>query len=112
MAGAAGLIAAAGFLLIYGTELLGHQQAFFAPVSAIITLGLTVSQRGRRAVEVAIGVAVGLAHLSYVAIERPMLRIKERYAVVASAMDSPQASGSGSDGGPDRPAEPRAIAAH
>jgi uncharacterized membrane protein YgaE (UPF0421/DUF939 family) len=40
---------------------LGHEQPFFAPVAAIITLGLTISQRGRRAVELAIGVAVGIA---------------------------------------------------
>lgn len=46
---------------LIATELLGHQQPFFAPVSAIITLGLTVSQRGRRAAEVAVGVALGIA---------------------------------------------------
>ena len=43
------------------TEVFGHRAPFFAPVAAIITLGLTVTQRGRRAVEVAIGVAVGIA---------------------------------------------------
>jgi uncharacterized membrane protein YgaE (UPF0421/DUF939 family) len=53
-------LAAAGALAI-AQNVLGHQQAFFAPVAAIITLGLTVSQRGRRAFEVAIGVAVGVA---------------------------------------------------
>jgi len=46
---------------VIATEVLGHGAPFFAPVSAIITLGLTISQRGRRAVEVAIGVAVGIA---------------------------------------------------
>ncbi len=51
---------AAGAAWFFATEILGHQGAFFAPVAAIITLGLTVSQRGRRAVEVAIGVAVGI----------------------------------------------------
>lgn len=51
----------AGIAWFIATELLGHSQAFFAPVSAIITLGFTVSQRGRRAAEVAIGVAVGIA---------------------------------------------------
>jgi uncharacterized membrane protein YgaE (UPF0421/DUF939 family) len=52
---------AAGAAWIIATEVFGHPQPFFAPVSAIITLGLTISQRGRRAVEVAIGVAVGIA---------------------------------------------------
>jgi uncharacterized membrane protein YgaE (UPF0421/DUF939 family) len=46
---------------VIATEVFGHDRPFFAPVSAIITLGLTISQRGRRAVEVAIGVAVGIA---------------------------------------------------
>jgi uncharacterized membrane protein YccC len=52
---------ASGVAWIIATEVLGHSRPFFAPVSAIITLGLTVSQRGRRAVEVAIGVALGIA---------------------------------------------------
>ena len=43
------------------TEVLGHSQPFFAPVSAIITLGITVGQRGQRAAEVALGVALGIA---------------------------------------------------
>jgi uncharacterized membrane protein YgaE (UPF0421/DUF939 family) len=51
---------AAGAAWFFSTEILGHEGAFFAPVAAIITLGLTISQRGRRAVEVAIGVAVGI----------------------------------------------------
>ena len=52
---------AAGAAWIVATEVFGHSAPFFAPVSAIITLGLTVTERGRRAVEVAIGVAVGIA---------------------------------------------------
>jgi uncharacterized membrane protein YgaE (UPF0421/DUF939 family) len=52
---------ASGIAWVIATEVFGHKQPFFAPVSAIITLGLTISQRGRRAVEVAIGVAVGIA---------------------------------------------------
>jgi uncharacterized membrane protein YgaE (UPF0421/DUF939 family) len=52
---------ASGVAWVIATEVFGHQRPFFAPVSAIITLGLTVSQRGRRAVEVALGVAVGIA---------------------------------------------------
>jgi uncharacterized membrane protein YgaE (UPF0421/DUF939 family) len=46
---------------LVATQLLGHPRPFFAPVAAIITLGITVSQRGRRAVELAFGVAVGIA---------------------------------------------------
>jgi uncharacterized membrane protein YgaE (UPF0421/DUF939 family) len=41
-------------------ELLGHDRPFFAPISAVVTLGLTVGERRRRAVELAIGVAVGI----------------------------------------------------
>ena len=52
---------AAGLAWLIATEVFGHTAPFFAPVSAIITLGLTISQRGRRAVEVALGVAVGIA---------------------------------------------------
>jgi uncharacterized membrane protein YgaE (UPF0421/DUF939 family) len=52
---------AAGVAWVIATEVFGHPRPFFAPVAAIITLGLTISQRGRRAVEVAIGVAVGIA---------------------------------------------------
>jgi uncharacterized membrane protein YgaE (UPF0421/DUF939 family) len=55
----AGVASAAAWVI--ATEVFGHDQPFFAPVSAIITLGLTMSQRGRRAVEVALGVAVGIA---------------------------------------------------
>lgn len=51
---------AAGLAWFFATDILGHEGAFFAPVAAIITLGLTISQRGRRAVEVAIGVALGI----------------------------------------------------
>ncbi|HWM08125.1 MAG TPA: FUSC family protein [Solirubrobacteraceae bacterium] len=52
---------AAGVAWLIATEVFGHDDPFFAPVSAIITLGLTISERGRRAVEVAIGVALGIA---------------------------------------------------
>jgi uncharacterized membrane protein YgaE (UPF0421/DUF939 family) len=38
-----------------------HTVPFFAPVAAIITLGMTYGQRLRRGVEVAIGVALGVA---------------------------------------------------
>jgi uncharacterized membrane protein YgaE (UPF0421/DUF939 family) len=55
----AGLAAAVAYFI--ATEVFGHPRPFFAPVAAIITLGLTVSERGRRAFELSIGVAVGIA---------------------------------------------------
>src|SRR5215211_4804605 len=52
-------VAAAGAWLV-ATELVGHDQPFFAPTSAVITLGLTIGQRRRRALEIGAGVAVGI----------------------------------------------------
>jgi uncharacterized membrane protein YgaE (UPF0421/DUF939 family) len=52
---------AAALAWLVATELVGHEQPFFAPISAVITLGLTVGQRRRRAVELAIGVVMGIA---------------------------------------------------
>ena len=52
---------AASAAWLIATELVGHDQPFFAPISAVVTLGLTVGERRRRALELAIGVAVGIA---------------------------------------------------
>ena len=52
---------AATIAWLIATELIGHPAPFFAPVSAIITLGLTQGERGRRAVEVILGVTLGIA---------------------------------------------------
>jgi uncharacterized membrane protein YgaE (UPF0421/DUF939 family) len=52
---------AAALAWLIATEVVGHATPFFAPISAVITLGLTVGQRRRRAVELAIGVSVGIA---------------------------------------------------
>ena len=52
---------AAALAWLLATELVGHDQPFFAPIAAVITLGLTVGQRRRRAVELAIGVGLGIA---------------------------------------------------
>jgi uncharacterized membrane protein YgaE (UPF0421/DUF939 family) len=52
---------AAAIAWFVATELIHHSNPFFAPISAVVTLGLTVGQRRRRAVELAIGVAVGIA---------------------------------------------------
>lgn len=42
-------------------DVLGHPRPFFAPVAAIVSLGLSYGQRLRRVVEVTVGVAVGVA---------------------------------------------------
>ena len=52
---------AATLAWLVATEVIGHSQPFFAPVSAMITLGLTQGERGRRAVEVVLGVTLGIA---------------------------------------------------
>src|SRR5918999_3232840 len=52
---------AATLAWLVATELVGHTAPFFAPVSAIITLGLTQGERGRRAIEVVLGVTLGIA---------------------------------------------------
>jgi uncharacterized membrane protein YgaE (UPF0421/DUF939 family) len=52
---------AAALAWLVATEVVGHEQPFFAPIAALVTLGLTVGERRRRAVEIAIGVAVGIA---------------------------------------------------
>lgn len=42
------------------TDLLGHPVPFFAPVTAMICLGLTYGNRLRRVVELTVGVAIGV----------------------------------------------------
>ena len=42
------------------SRVLGHENPFFAPVTAIICLGITYGQRLRRIAEVTIGVAIGV----------------------------------------------------
>ena len=41
-------------------DLLGHEQPFFAPVAAIISLGMSYGQRLRQVGEVTVGVAIGV----------------------------------------------------
>src|SRR6476620_10694522 len=43
-----------------GRTLLHHHAPFFAPVTAMVCLGLTYGQRLRRVVEVTVGVAIGV----------------------------------------------------
>lgn len=50
----------AGIAYWIATGLLGHTTPFFAPVAAMIVLGVSFGQRMRRAVEVAVGATVGV----------------------------------------------------
>ncbi len=50
----------AGLAWLVAVRLLGHPTPFFAPIAAIITLGVTYGQRLRRGIEIAVGVAVGV----------------------------------------------------
>jgi uncharacterized membrane protein YccC len=52
---------AAGAAWLIAKELFGQTGAFFAPVAAIITLGLTVGSRMQRAIELSVGVPLGIA---------------------------------------------------
>ena len=52
---------AAGVAYFLASSVFGNDQPFFAPVAAVVTLGLAPGERGRRAFEVALGVAFGLA---------------------------------------------------
>jgi uncharacterized membrane protein YgaE (UPF0421/DUF939 family) len=54
---------------VLATEVIGHVQPFFAPVSAMITLGLTQGERGRRALEVVLGVTLGIAVADFLVIQ-------------------------------------------
>jgi uncharacterized membrane protein YgaE (UPF0421/DUF939 family) len=52
---------AATLAWLIAQKLVGNDQPFFAPVSAVITLGLTIGEQRKRALEIAAGVAVGIA---------------------------------------------------
>jgi uncharacterized membrane protein YgaE (UPF0421/DUF939 family) len=53
-------VAAAAAWLI-ATQVFGHENPFFAPISVVLVLGLAIERRGKRAYEVALGVALGIA---------------------------------------------------
>ncbi|MFN8150788.1 MAG: FUSC family protein [Solirubrobacterales bacterium] len=53
-----GVAAALSYLI--AQQLIGHGSPFFAPIAAVLTLGLSVGQRGRRAIELGVGVALGI----------------------------------------------------
>jgi uncharacterized membrane protein YgaE (UPF0421/DUF939 family) len=52
---------AAGVSLLLAHDVLGHKNAFFAPVAAVIALGISPGGRTRRTIEMVLGVAVGIA---------------------------------------------------
>ncbi len=52
---------AAGAAWLIADKVIGHYQPFFAPISVVLVLGLAIEQRGRRAYEIALGVALGIA---------------------------------------------------
>ena len=51
---------AAGVSWAVAHDLVGHSQPFFAPIAAVISLGVSLGQRWRRAVEMVVGVTVGI----------------------------------------------------
>jgi uncharacterized membrane protein YgaE (UPF0421/DUF939 family) len=51
---------AASAAYVLAVIVLGHERPFFAPIAAVVCLGVTLGQRARRAVELVFGVAVGL----------------------------------------------------
>jgi uncharacterized membrane protein YgaE (UPF0421/DUF939 family) len=51
---------AAGGAWFVATELVGHERPFFAPIAAVITLGVSLGNRLRRVVELVVGVSLGV----------------------------------------------------
>ncbi len=51
---------AASVAYFLAVVLFSHERPFFAPIAAVICLGVTLGQRWRRAVELTFGVAIGL----------------------------------------------------
>ncbi len=53
-------VLAAGLAWLIASHALGHPAPFFAPVTAIIALGVMRGQRARRAIELVVGVTMGV----------------------------------------------------
>ena len=51
---------AAGAAWLVAHDLVGHERPFFAPIAAVISLGVSLANRLRRAVELVVGVSVGV----------------------------------------------------
>lgn len=52
---------AAGAAWWFARHVVGHAHPYFAPISAVISVGASFVERGRRTVELVIGVALGIA---------------------------------------------------
>lgn len=52
---------AAGAAWLVARHLLGHPQPYFAPIAAVISVGASNLARGRRTIELVVGVALGIA---------------------------------------------------
>src|SRR5581483_3229018 len=53
--------AAAGIAWFVAHDLIGHRTPFFAPIAAVIALGVVPGNHTRRAIEIVLGVGVGIA---------------------------------------------------
>lgn len=51
---------AAGLAWFVASDLVGHARPFFAPIAAVISLGLSLTSRLRRVAELVVGVSVGV----------------------------------------------------
>ncbi|KAA2260166.1 aromatic acid exporter family protein [Solihabitans fulvus] len=51
---------AAGLAWLVANNLIGHPRPFFAPIAAVVCLGVSLGQRLRRVVELVVGVSVGI----------------------------------------------------
>ncbi|HEX7304551.1 FUSC family protein [Lentzea sp.] len=50
----------AGLAWVFATLVIGHQHPFFAPIAAVVCLGVSLGQRLRRVGELVVGVSVGV----------------------------------------------------
>jgi uncharacterized membrane protein YgaE (UPF0421/DUF939 family) len=51
---------AAGLAWLVAFDVVGHERPFFAPIAAVISLGVSLANRLRRAVELVVGVSLGV----------------------------------------------------
>jgi uncharacterized membrane protein YgaE (UPF0421/DUF939 family) len=51
---------AAGLAWFVANDLVGHERPFFAPIAAVISLGVSLANRLRRAIELVVGVSLGV----------------------------------------------------
>jgi uncharacterized membrane protein YgaE (UPF0421/DUF939 family) len=51
---------AAGLAWLVALHVVGHRAPFFAPIAAVVCLGLTSGQRLRRVLELIVGVSIGI----------------------------------------------------